>query len=154
VTRVGCPPVVCGPLLSPGKWGPAEEECRCSEGWSWMVRLSQGCTPARERLALLGCGGSRGQFFYFNCSKDRQDNMKGPLQWGFNGWTFHSFYPDNIFLFCFRFVLFFNWVKLPWSNVLPVYMSKKMYCLKKWKKHFYALKHMSRASKNSHFVSI
>jgi hypothetical protein len=45
-----------------------------------MVRLSQGHTPTWKTLALLGSGGSREQFCYFNCSGGRQDdNKRAPL---------------------------------------------------------------------------
>jgi hypothetical protein len=27
---------------------------------------------------------------------------KGPLQWGFNGWTFYFFNPENVFWFSFN----------------------------------------------------
>jgi hypothetical protein len=58
----GCCPIIHGPLLSPGNWGPAKEGHRRSRGWSCMVRLGQGHTWTQKRLALLGCGGSREQF--------------------------------------------------------------------------------------------
>jgi hypothetical protein len=66
-----------------------------------MVRLGQGHTPNWERLTLLGCGGSREQIFAtLTAVGIDKITKKGPLQWGFNAWTFFFFfYPDTIFLF-------------------------------------------------------
>jgi hypothetical protein len=56
-----------------------------------MVRLGQGRTPTWERLVLLGCGGSREQFFAtLTAVEIDKITTKGSLQWGFNGWTFCS----------------------------------------------------------------
>jgi hypothetical protein len=61
VTTAGPSSRLPGPLLFPGKQSPAEGGCSGSRGWSYTVKLDQGCTPTREKLAWLNCGGSKEQ---------------------------------------------------------------------------------------------
>jgi hypothetical protein len=57
-----------------------------------MVRLGQGCTLTQGKLASLGYGWVQGPISTFlTVVVVDKTTTKGPLQWGFSGWTFHSF---------------------------------------------------------------
>jgi hypothetical protein len=89
-----------------------------------MVRLSQGCTPTGERLALLGCGGSKKQCFV-TLTVVGIEQQKGPS----NGVLMveHFILLPKQYLF-----FFFEW-NYHGNNILSVYMSKKTHRLKKLK---------------------
>jgi hypothetical protein len=82
-------------LLSPVvTWKQSSHEgwCSSSGGWPFMVKPDQGCTPTWDKLSWLNCGGSKEQsLLLLGVDKSTTTTTKGPLQWGFNGCTFHSF---------------------------------------------------------------
>jgi hypothetical protein len=61
-----------------------------------MMRLGQGCTPIRGKLAPLCCGGSRNDLCYFNCGGGRQNNDKRAPPVGLWWLNIPFLYPNSI----------------------------------------------------------
>jgi hypothetical protein len=115
----GCRSAISGPLLFPGKQNPAEGGLWHFGGdliWWSQIRDE---LPLERKWFDSTLVDPRSNLCYFNCGRSRQITTKGPLQWGFNGWTFYSFTQTMS--------SFFN-LELPWQQyIISIYVQENMF---------------------------